>query len=410
MEAVNDFNDAVSLGYINPTNDPSFPIANTSNIDPYASVEGSALNSKMNSLRDAQGNILSTYTYGDPTINGTDLTQTALDVYGSSRLGIWKRNVDVLIKPPTLLPGAGDSLTFTRGSKLFELTNHLGNVLSIISDKRWGVSTNDSTVIYFNPDLVSANDYYPFGMLEPGRQYAQSMLGSYRFGFNGKENDNEVEGVGNQIDYGMRVYDPRIGKFLSVDPLFKSYPWNSSYSYAENEPISNVDLDGQEKYKVTIRTYLPYTYVWEPQSKDIIDKANTRWYPQYRNVEDHGGFKSQQQFDIDFYKATTTYLPPVVPATYRKDLTTGKVTEIGNAGLNGEGTMTTTFENTANIYAEISTKNPATPSWLPTPAIDYSLNISVSKDGTWVLNGKWDGFPALEIFIEDEETKQVDLM
>ncbi|MEZ2442984.1 RHS repeat-associated core domain-containing protein [Chitinophaga sp. RCC_12] len=46
----------------------------------------------------------------------------------------------------------------------------------------------------------------------------------YRYGFNGKENDNEVKGEGNQQDYGMRIYDPRLGRFLSVDPLTKGYP------------------------------------------------------------------------------------------------------------------------------------------------------------------------------------------
>ncbi len=43
--------------------------------------------------------------------------------------------------------------------------------------------------------------------------------GLYRYGFNGKENDNEVKGEGNQQDYGFRIYDPRLGRFLSVDPL-----------------------------------------------------------------------------------------------------------------------------------------------------------------------------------------------
>src|SRR5215218_8453250 len=47
----------------------------------------------------------------------------------------------------------------------------------------------------------------------------------YRYGFNGKENDPEIKGEGNQQDYGMRIYDPRLGKFLSVDPLGKKYPW-----------------------------------------------------------------------------------------------------------------------------------------------------------------------------------------
>jgi hypothetical protein len=41
----------------------------------------------------------------------------------------------------------------------------------------------------------------------------------------------------NQYDYGMRIYDPRIGRFLSVDPLTKPYPWFTAYQYAGNNPI-----------------------------------------------------------------------------------------------------------------------------------------------------------------------------
>lgn len=87
-------------------------------------------------------------------------------------------------------------------------------------------------------------DYYPFGMLQPGRQYS---VNNYRYGFNGKENDNEVKGEGNQQDYGMRIYDPRLGRFLSVDPLTKKYPANTPYSYAENDVVRCIDLDGSEK-------------------------------------------------------------------------------------------------------------------------------------------------------------------
>jgi RHS repeat-associated protein len=73
--------------------------------------------------------------------------------------------------------------------------------------------------------------------------------GRYRYGFNGKENDNEVKGEGNQQDYGMRIYDPRLGRFLSVDPLTKSYPHYTPYSYAGNKPIKFIDLDGAEEAK-----------------------------------------------------------------------------------------------------------------------------------------------------------------
>lgn len=58
-----------------------------------------------------------------------------------------------------------------------------------------------------------------------------------RYGFNGKENDDEVKGRGNASDFGARVYDARLGKFLSVDPLLKEFPWNSPYSFAENDVI-----------------------------------------------------------------------------------------------------------------------------------------------------------------------------
>jgi RHS repeat-associated protein len=70
----------------------------------------------------------------------------------------------------------------------------------------------------------------------------------YRFGFNGMEQDNEVSGSGNQYNYGFRIYNPRLGKFLSVDPLSDSYPWYTPYQFAGNKPIWAIDLDGLEEY------------------------------------------------------------------------------------------------------------------------------------------------------------------
>ncbi|MCK6650352.1 MAG: hypothetical protein L6Q66_11915, partial [Bacteroidia bacterium] len=78
----------------------------------------------------------------------------------------------------------------------------------------------------------------------PGRQYVGAT--GYRYGFNGKESDDEVKGSGNQQDYGMRIYDPRLGKFLSVDPLAASYSMLTPYQFACNSPIDGIDLDGLE--------------------------------------------------------------------------------------------------------------------------------------------------------------------
>jgi RHS repeat-associated protein len=136
----------------------------------------------------------------------------------------------------------GDLIADQAGNRLYELTNHLGNVLATINDAPNPAGTTP------NHNVMSAQDYYPFGMAMPGRSYIAGSSLNYRYGFNGKENDNEVEGVGNQIDYGMRVYDPRIGKFLSVDPLQKKYPWYTPYQYAGNKPISSIDVDGLEDH------------------------------------------------------------------------------------------------------------------------------------------------------------------
>jgi RHS repeat-associated protein len=80
------------------------------------------------------------------------------------------------------------------------------------------------------------------GMAE--REY--SAVSNYRYGFNGKEMDNEVSGQGNQYDYGFRIYDPRLGRFLSTDPLTKDYPWYSTYQFAGNQVIEAIDVEGLE--------------------------------------------------------------------------------------------------------------------------------------------------------------------
>jgi RHS repeat-associated protein len=77
---------------------------------------------------------------------------------------------------------------------------------------------------------------------------------AYLYGFNGQEKDDEVAGGGNSYSFEYRVHDARLGRFLSVDPLAKSYPWNSTYAFAENRVIDGVDLEGLEKNAV-IRWY-----------------------------------------------------------------------------------------------------------------------------------------------------------
>jgi hypothetical protein len=49
-----------------------------------------------------------------------------------------------------------------------------------------------------------------------------------------------------RVSYKYRVHDPRIGRFLSIDPLAPDYPWNSPYAFSENKVIRFVELEGME--------------------------------------------------------------------------------------------------------------------------------------------------------------------
>ena len=85
--------------------------------------------------------------------------------------------------------------------------------------------------------------YYPGGMMMPGRTFS---AGNYAYGFNGKRKDNEIYGEGNAYDFGARIYDPRIVRLFSLDPLMKKFPDESNYSFASGNPISNIDVDGEK--------------------------------------------------------------------------------------------------------------------------------------------------------------------
>ena len=191
-------------------------------------------------IRDASGNVMSIYAK-DVSINSGDLTQTEIHLFGSSRIGVL--NLQNNVANPDLNPTR--IFAFSRGNKLFELSNHLGNVLATVSDKKVGIESNSDGVIdYYTAEIVSANDYYPFGMMMAGRKYSVANT-QYRYGFNGKELDKEVSAT-TTYDYGFRIYSPGLGKFLSVDPLMKEYPFYTPYQFAGNTPIQFIDLDGAE--------------------------------------------------------------------------------------------------------------------------------------------------------------------
>jgi RHS repeat-associated protein len=220
-------------------------------------------------VRDAQGNVMATYnrtfTQVDATHMTDDVALQEADLYGSSRLGVLDRSQEAVHVTASYtysgfdadnsfhitggLTAGGFGAPETRepvrklGYKAYELVNHLGNVLVTVSDRKL-LKQNGTTIDYYTADVRSTTDYSAFGATQPGRTFVSAT--PYRYGFNGKEDDKETVSTGDGTqDYGMRIYNPALGRFLSVDPDAPKYANFSSYCFAANSPIKLIDQNGR---------------------------------------------------------------------------------------------------------------------------------------------------------------------
>ncbi|RFN58799.1 RHS repeat domain-containing protein [Marixanthomonas ophiurae] len=137
----------------------------------------------------------------------------------------------------------------TLGNKSYEVSNHLGNVMTVVSDRKTPIPEATNTIIAFNDtDIKAFNDYYPYGMVLENRSLSEAE--AHRYGFQGQEKDDEVNGANNSINYKYRVHDPRLGRFFAVDPLTSNYPHYSSYQFSGNKVIQYIELEGLEEGNV----------------------------------------------------------------------------------------------------------------------------------------------------------------
>jgi len=191
--------------------------------------------------RDAQGNVMSVYNFThEPGENPEfDFKLGERNIYGSSRVAV--ENINQSLVNSLSLPMMEEDFVQTVGDKHFELSNHLGNVLNVITDRKLAVEGSPDVVDYYTADVISYSDYYPFGMLLPGRNGSAE---DYRYGFQGQEHDDEIKGEGNSYTTEFRQYDPRIGRWLTIDPLHAKYPWQSPYLGFDGNPILLTDPTG----------------------------------------------------------------------------------------------------------------------------------------------------------------------
>ncbi|HRK05698.1 MAG TPA: RHS repeat-associated core domain-containing protein [Chlorobiota bacterium] len=197
-------------------------------------------------VRDAQGNTMAIYT--KPS-DSTTARLTEAPIYGSSRIGVAQLGSLYSTSASDTIQNFGTVFPRITGARSYELTDHLGNVRATISD----IAVKHGSD--WDAELLTRTDYYPFGMIMDGRNEAS---GEHRYGYNGKENDNEVKGDGNQQDYGARIYDPRVGRWLSVYPAADEAPTWSPYRAFFDSPTNVIDSDGEREKRALLyaATYL----------------------------------------------------------------------------------------------------------------------------------------------------------
>ncbi len=180
-------------------------------------------------VKDATGKDMAIYSN-----DGSGIKFTEAPIYAGDRIGEFKDALAVSSATTT------DTYTRTLGKKYYEIKDHLGNARVVLTDKKEPKS--DGTYI---ANVASTTDYYPYGMEMPGRSYQSD---DYRYGYQGKEKDNELKSNGNSYDFGARILDPRVGRWLSMDPLADKYASVSPYSAMGNNPMNMVDPDGKDIY------------------------------------------------------------------------------------------------------------------------------------------------------------------
>ncbi len=185
-------------------------------------------------ILDAQGNQLAVYEHIPESEKPYELTERV--IYGSARIGSNVQKVDLFDDEPEEL------LSLTLGEKQYFMSNHLGNILTVINDIK--VPYLDGTDVAYYATIVSTADYSPFGI----QLDVRTTENQAKWGFQGQEKDDEIKGEGNSVNYTYRMHDPRLGRFFAVDPLSPEYPYNSPYAFSENRLIDGIELEGLERF------------------------------------------------------------------------------------------------------------------------------------------------------------------
>ena len=115
---------------------------------------------------------------------------------------------------------------------------------------------NNRVLVNKNGGVEEINHYYPFGGIFASEENVQP------YKYNGKELDTK-KGL-NWYDYGARRYDAALGRFTTTDRFAEKYYSMSSYQYGGNNPVGNIDVNGD-------------SIVISPNPNGLIDHIKSRF-------------------------------------------------------------------------------------------------------------------------------------
>ena len=154
--------------------------------------------------------------------------------------------------PQILLTEVG-YVSLTDGKYHYYLKDHQGNNRVVVDE--------EGTV-------EEVNHYYPFGGVFSSTRDAQP------YKYNGKELDRK--GGLDWYDYGARMYDAALGRFMKTDRFSEKYVSLSPYQYGANNPVNNIDVNGDSI------TVLNYGYIRKQHMAILIQNDAGEW--QYFSV------------------------------------------------------------------------------------------------------------------------------